>query len=91
MSTQLVQIVRAIGEFYAVLIIVYTLMSWFPMSGVAYDIYGVLASLCEPFIAVFRRFIPPLGGMDFSPWAAILAVQFVIVPLLTYLALALAR
>jgi uncharacterized protein YggT (Ycf19 family) len=32
-----------------------------------------------------------MGGFDFSPWAAILAVQFVIVPLLTYLVTALVR
>ena len=91
MSTQLAQIVRSVGDFYAILIIAYTLMSWFPMSGVVQDIYGVLASLCEPFIGVFRRFIPPVGGMDFSPWVAILAVQFVIVPLLGYLVLAVVR
>ena len=91
MSVQLIQILRTISQFYVVLILVYTVMSWFPVSGAANDIYGVLASLCEPFIGVFRRFIPPLGGMDFSPWAAILAVQFVIVPLLTYLILAVVR
>ena len=91
MSVQFIQIIRGVGEFYVILIFAYTLMSWFPVRGVAYDIYGVLASLCEPFIGVFRRFIPPLGGMDFSPWAAILAVQFVIVPLLTYLILAVVR
>lgn len=91
MSTQLIQVIRAIGQFYVILIIVYTLMSWFPISGVAYDAYRVLASLCEPFVAVFRRFIPPVGGFDFSPWVAILAVQFGIVPLLMYLVLAVVR
>jgi uncharacterized protein YggT (Ycf19 family) len=90
-SVQLAQIVRAIGDFYAVLIIVYTLMSWFPISGTTYEIYAVLASLCEPFVSVFRRFIPAVGGIDFSPWVAILAVQFVIVPVLTTLILAVVR
>ena len=91
MSVQLVQILRSVGQFYVVLVIVYTIMSWFPLSGAALDIYGVLASLCEPFVGVFRRFIPPMGGIDFSPWAAILAVEFVIVPLLSYLILAVVR
>ena len=88
MSVQLAGIVRSIGDFYVILIIVYTVMSWFPAGGVTGDIYGVLGSLCDPFIGVFRRFLPPLGGFDFSPWAAILAVQFVMVPVLTYLILA---
>ena len=91
MSVQFIQIIRGVGEFYVILIFAYTLMSWFPVRGVAYDIYGVLASLCEPFIGVFRRLIPAFGGLDFSPWVAIIAVQFVIVPLLTYLVSALVR
>ena len=34
---------------------------------------GVLASLCEPMLRQFRRMIPPLGNIDFSPlWAGIL-------------------
>jgi YggT family protein len=83
----LARIVAGIGQFYIILIIAYTLMSWFPMRGSLYDVYRVLGSVVEPYVSVFRRFIPLVGGLDFSPWAAILVVEFVIVPLLTYLAL----
>lgn len=91
MTGSLVGIVQGIGQFYVVLIFVYTLMSWFPVGGALFDVYRVLGSVCEPFIGIFRRFIPPVGGIDFSPWAALLAVQFVIVPVLTYLVSLLAR
>jgi YggT family protein len=71
------QIVDAVLGFYQILIFVYVLMSWFPMRGILYDINRVLASVCEPYVGAFRRVIPPIAGLDFSPWAAILVIQFV--------------
>ena len=71
-------VVYSIGRFYSALIVIYVLMSWFPMSGgIIYDVYRVLGSLVEPYLGLFRRFIPPIGGMDLSPIVAILALQFV--------------
>jgi YggT family protein len=37
----------------------------------------LLARLVEPYLSVFRRLIPPLGMLDFSPLVALLALQFV--------------
>ena len=77
--TNLGSIVQAVGDFYGFLIIAYVLMSWIPMrGGTITDIHGVLASLVEPYLGVFRRFIPPMGGMDFSPIVAILVLQFLV-------------
>lgn len=90
-TIQLLNIVDTIGRFYVILLVVYTLMSWFPIRGALYDVYRVLGSICEPLIGVFRRFIPPMGGLDFSPWAAILVVEFVIVPVLRYVVIAVVR
>lgn len=36
-----------------------------------------LAMLVEPYIGLFRRFIPPFGGIDFSPIVAIFALQLI--------------
>lgn len=76
MSPDLLRIIDAVLRFYEVLIVAYTLMSWFPMRGMLYDVYRVLASVVEPYVGIFRRFIPPLGGLDFSPWVAILVLEF---------------
>ena len=77
--TNLGSIVQAVGDFYGFLIIAYVLMSWIPMRGdTITDIYGVLASLVEPYLGVFRRFIPPMGGMDFSPIVGIIVLQFLV-------------
>jgi YggT family protein len=75
-------ILAQVLRYYEMLIVVYVLMSWFPMRGILYDIYRVFGSLVEPYVGIFRRFIPPIGGFDFSPWAAIIVVQFVIYALI---------
>ena len=78
MNIAVLGIIGRVLYFYEILIIVYVLMSWFPTRGILYDIYGVLGSVVEPYVGIFRRFIPPLGGLDFSPFVAILVIQVVI-------------
>ena len=82
----LAAIVYALGRFYSILIIVYVLMSWFPISGIFEDIYRVLGSVVEPYVGIFRRIIPPLGMIDITPIIALLVLQYLIVPLLVRLA-----
>ena len=36
-----------------------------------------LRDVSEPFLSIFRKFIPPLGPVDLSPIVAILALQIV--------------
>ena len=33
--------------------------------GLLQDIAAVLDSVCGPWLGLFRRFIPPMGGVDF--------------------------
>ena len=63
---------------YTFLIFIYVLMSWIPFrGGVLGDIYRVLGRICDPYLNLFRRFIPPIGGMvDVSPIVAFLVLQF---------------
>lgn len=70
MSEQVVRILAGIVQFYGYMIFAYVLMSWFPMRGIIADIYQVLGSLVEPYLAFFRRFIPPIGTLDISPMVA---------------------
>jgi len=73
------QLVYSVGSFYSALIIIYVLMSWLPMSGgFIYDVYRVLGSVVEPYLGVFRRVIPPMGGLDFSPVVAIILLNLVV-------------
>ena len=51
--------------------------------GLLQDIAAVLDSVCGPWLNLFRRFIPPMGGIDFSPVVAIIAlVQRLVLQLL---------
>ncbi|MCE5191757.1 MAG: YggT family protein [Actinomycetia bacterium] len=78
-------LVQRIISFYSLCIFIYVIMSWFHPTGVLYDIYRILGQLCEPYIGIFRRVVPAMGGIDFTPWIAVLVLQYLIGPLLVTL------
>lgn len=59
---------------YTVLIFIYALLS-FVAPGVRSPATALLASLCEPLLMPLRRMLPIVGGLDFSPLVAIVALQ----------------
>lgn len=67
-----------LADAYSMIIFVYVMMSWLPTDrGLLADIYHVLGRVCDPYLDLFRRFIPPIGGMmDVSPIVALLVLQF---------------
>ena len=40
-------------------------------------VFGFLRDVSEPYLRIFRRFIPPLGPIDITPIVAILVLQIV--------------
>ncbi|OAB30325.1 hypothetical protein PMSD_20310 [Paenibacillus macquariensis subsp. defensor] len=66
-----------IFEIYFYMIVIYVLMSWLP--NLRENFIGeLLTKLVEPYLSVFRRFIPPIMGMlDISPIIALFVLQFV--------------
>lgn len=84
---QIGQVIRALFNFYEVLIVVWCILSWFPVreGSLVGDVAVVVNRLVAPYMNLFRRFVPPLGGIDFSPIIAIFAlsiVENVVLPLL---------
>ncbi|MBM6774951.1 YggT family protein [Olsenella profusa] len=75
----ILSLVQRLFNVYEVLIVVWCLMSWFPIrpGSVMDDIRGALGMLVEPYLGLFRRLIPPMGGVDFSPVVAILALGII--------------
>jgi uncharacterized protein YggT (Ycf19 family) len=72
------QILSSLVQFYVILIIVWAVLSWFNKGeGTVSDIYNILDKVVSPFIDLFRRFIPSGGGIDFSPFIAIILLQIV--------------
>jgi len=76
---------------YMWIIIGRAIISWFnadPYNPIVHILYQVT----EPVLRRIRRFIPPMGGLDFSPMILIIAIIFLrsfIVPTLQQLALSL--
>jgi YggT family protein len=76
--------VNALVNVYILLIIAYILSSLFlafggrvPYARWSSAILGFLRDVCEPYLALFRRFIPSFGPLDFSPVVAIIALRIV--------------
>lgn len=46
-----------------------------PYSRASDGILTFLREVCEPYLRIFRRVIPPIGAFDFSPMVAIFALQ----------------
>jgi YggT family protein len=61
---------------YILLIFVYVLTSWvqLPYSVWVRRITDFLRDVCEPYLRIFRRILPPLGALDLSPVVAMLAL-----------------
>lgn len=68
----------SLADAYSMVIFVYILMSWFPTNrGILADINNVLAKVCDPYLNLFKKMIPPIGGMvDVTPIIALLVLQF---------------
>jgi YggT family protein len=72
-------VLSGIGIFlsiYSVMLIIRFLLSWFPMVDWVSPPFSILYQLTEPYLALFRQFIPPLGGFDVSSILALLTLQF---------------
>ena len=61
---------------YIILILAYILSSWFrlPYSPWLNRIQRFLYDVCEPYLRIFRRVVPPLGPLDLSPMVAVLVL-----------------
>ena len=73
----LVTFISILGTVLSLAIIIRALMSWvMPVNGAGFS--RVLIDVTEPILAPIRRWLPPLGGIDFSPLIAIIAIQVVL-------------
>ncbi|RCJ25445.1 hypothetical protein A6S26_16870 [Nostoc sp. ATCC 43529] len=64
-------------QIYTFLLLIRVLLTWFPTINWYDQPFAALSQITDPYLNVFRSFIPPLGGIDFSPMLAIILLQFV--------------
>jgi YggT family protein len=71
--------VDALFEVYIILILLYIVFNLLfsfgvrlPYSRWSDALLNFLRDVCEPFLRIFRRFIPPIGMIDITPMIAII-------------------
>lgn len=69
---------------YTFLILIRIFGSWFPQWQ-NHPIMRIVAKCTDPYLNLFKKFIPRLGMIDLSPMVAMLALYFVEGLLLRYL------
>lgn len=62
---------------YIITSLIFSFGGRIPYSKWSSAILGFLRDVCEPYLGIFRRFIPPIGPIDVSPIVAILLLQIV--------------
>jgi len=72
-------IVRFVDVFitvYILLILAYIITSWvrLPYSLWLNRIQRFLYDVCEPYLRIFRRVVPPIGPLDLSPMIAVIVL-----------------
>ena len=73
-------LIIGLANAYTTIIFIYVIMSWIPNStGIVGEVYRVLGKICDPYLNLFKRLIPPIGGMiDITPIIALVVLQFVV-------------
>jgi YggT family protein len=60
---------------YIMIVVLWCLLSWFPNIKWYEQPFKGLDAVVRPFLAPFRKIIPPISGIDLSPMVAILLLQ----------------
>lgn len=78
---QIAGFISALITVYIIIIIAYIFTSMYfnvggriPYSRWSRAILDFLRDVSEPYLSIFRRFIPPLGPLDLSPMVAIIVL-----------------
>lgn len=69
------KIVYNIFQLYFLLIIVRIFLTWIPSIDWNQQPIKSVREVTDLYLDIFRRFIPPFGGLDFSPIIALIVLQ----------------
>jgi YggT family protein len=78
------EFLSAVIHVYVLLIFLYIVLQLLfsvglrpPYSKTRETVMNFLREVCEPFLRIFRRFVPAFGGVDFSPLLAIFTLEII--------------
>jgi len=75
-TNQVMTLVNVFVGVYSLIIFLYVLSSWIPLP---YNknlnrVRRFLSDACDPYLRLFRRVLPSLGGIDLSPIVAVMVL-----------------
>jgi len=68
--------INVLAQALTVVIFARVLLSWMPAK-LPWGLGDFVFSVTEPILAPIRRALPFMGGMDFSPFVALISIQIV--------------
>ena len=72
--TQVELFINVFISVYALVVFLYVLTSWIRLPYSFNPVQRFLYEVCEPYLRVWRRFLPSFGGLDLTPMVAIIAL-----------------
>lgn len=80
--------INNVFELFKLILIIRILLTWFPNIDWWKQPFKFFREASDPFLDIFRKIIPPIGGLDLSPIVAFLALNFLQVIVLSLLSAA---
>jgi len=75
-AVSLLRLVNLIFTLYSLALIARTLLPWLRVDPY-HPVARFLIQITEPILAPLRRYVRPMGGLDFTPMVALLILWFV--------------
>lgn len=72
-----VKVINNIFYFFYLLIILRIFLTWIPNIDWYQQPLKSIREVTDMYLDIFRKFIPPIGGLDFSPIIALIALQII--------------
>jgi YggT family protein len=66
--------INVVAQALVLAIFVRVIMSWVPMR-LPFGLNELIWNITEPLLSPIRRYVPSAGGIDFSPFIALLLIQ----------------
>ena len=72
-----IQFINFLFSVYYIMIVLRVFMTWIPNIDWEREPSRTLKTVVDPYLFIFRRFIPAVGGIDFSPIVALILLPFI--------------
>jgi YggT family protein len=74
--TAMITLVDRAVQLLTLLVLVRVLLSWIPSVDYGHPLISLIVRITDPILLPVRRLLPPVGGLDLSPWIAVLLLSF---------------